>query len=164
MFSWDMYFNHNRPFFLFFSFLLCCCFVLFCFYVSFTSFFLLKSCARFLFVAVFLWKKTFTDRTVCAACVCVCVRICVLTVIIQSNVVLLYSGTTSTTTLLDFHGQVGTHVKLPLLMPEQRHMLTILSVITHCVWASIWKGRYSRWMDTPKIWDQPIPLVFALIL
>ena len=130
MFSWDMYFNHNRPFFFFFSFLLCCCFVLFCFYVSFTSFFLLKSCARFLFVAVFLWKKTFTDRTVSAACVCVCVRICVLTVIIQSNVVLLYSGTTSTTTLLDFHGQVGTHVKLPLLMPEQRHMLTILSVIT----------------------------------
>ena len=32
---------------------------------------------RSLFVAVFLRKKTFPDRTVCAACVCVCVRACV---------------------------------------------------------------------------------------
>ena len=73
MFSWALYFNHNRPFFFFFSFLLCCCFVLFCFYVSFTSFFLLKSCARFLFVAVFSVKENI-HRPNCKCSLCMRVR------------------------------------------------------------------------------------------
>ena len=61
---------------------------------------------------------------------------------------LLYAGTTSTTTLQDFHRKVDTHVKSPLLVPEQslicNYLILRISIISDKVILSM--NRFSKRM------------------